>query len=188
MISARNSTLLAVVAGAMAPGLFRKEPLVAKDAHPVQNLVYMALGSTLLLFPFYSALVVSPRSGFDLEYPHVSSPIDAVDFLRIRKIRGNLLVPFNYGSYALWNLHGQMRVSMDGRYDLVYFPETFRRVEDFFQARGDWQKLLSSPGPDAILVPKDDPVYPKLLDEPGWKEVFQDDTDAVFLPLRVASL
>jgi hypothetical protein len=59
-------------------------------------------------------------------------------------------------------------------------------VDDFFFARGDWHDLLNSPAPDAILVPIADPVYKKLKTEPGWDEVYRDDTDAVFLPLRVA--
>jgi hypothetical protein len=71
---------------------------------------------------------------------------------------------------------------MDGRYDLVYRPETYRRVDDFFYARGDWRGLLTSPAPDAILVPVTDAVYPKLLEEPGWREAWHNGPDAVFLP------
>jgi len=182
-LSARNTSLFAAVAGALAPGLFVEEPGARDDDHPLQRLGHMALGTTLLLIPLYAALVVLPGTGLNLDYPHVSAPRDAVDYLKARKVRGDLLVPFNYGSYAMWELRGKMRVSMDGRYDLVYLPATYRRVDDFFSAHGDhWQSLLISPKPDAILVPIVDPVYPKLLTEPGWKEVYHDDTDAVFLP------
>ncbi len=180
--SARNTSLFAAVVGALAPGLFVEEPDEQNRDHPLQRLGSMALGTTLLLIPLYSALVILPGSGLNLDYPHISSPRDAVAYLQKQNIRGNLLVPFNYGSYALWELRGQMRVSMDGRYDLVYRPETYRRVEDFFLARGDWPSLLTSPAPDAILVPEDDSIYPKLQTQPGWKEVYHDDTDAVFVP------
>ena len=108
----------------------------------------------LALFLF-SALRLLPGDGLRLSYPSTSCPVTAVDFLRSEKIHGRLLVPFNYGSYALWQLRGQMRVSMDGRYDLVYRPETYQRVEDFFFARGDWTSLLGNPQPDAILLPKE---------------------------------
>ncbi len=76
-----------------------------------------------------------------------------------------------------------MRVSMDGRYDLVYRPKTYRRVDDFFFALGDWKTLLTTPKPDAILLPIADVVYPKLKALPDWKEAWHDETDAVFLPL-----
>ena len=117
-----------------------------------------------------------------LEYPDVACPVGAVAFLRQSGPPGDLLVPFNYGSYALWELRGRMRVSMDGRYDLVYSHQTYRQVDDFFNARGDGQRLLTSPKPAAILVPRQDPVYAKLAAQPGWQQAWNNDVDAVFLP------
>ena len=184
LTSARHTSFFALVTGALAPGLFVTEPGARDGRHPLQQLGHMALSSTLLLFPLYSAFVILPGWGLTLEYPHISCPTGAVAYLKIRKVHGNLLIPFNYGSYALWELRGAMRVSMDGRYDLVYSPETYRKVDDFFAARGDWSHLLASPKPDAVLVPVSDAVYPKLLTEPGWKEAYHDDTDAVFLPVH----
>jgi len=182
MTSARHTSLFAAVAGALAPGLFQRIPEVRRTYNPVHRLGAMALGTVLLIIPCYSALIILPiGAGLSLEYPRVSCPADAVGYLLRQNVRGNLLVPFNYGSYALWQLRGRMRVSMDGRYDLVYRPETYQRVDDFFGGRGDWRKLLSVP--DAILVPKADPVYALLLQQPGWKVVYQDDTDTIFMPL-----
>ena len=113
----------------------------------------VAVNSALIIVPFFSALIVMPGAGLALEYPPVDCPVDAVAFLQREKIHGNLLVPFNYGSYALWELRGRMRVSMDGRYDLVYKPETYQRVDDFFAAKKDWYETLTHPTPDAVLVP-----------------------------------
>jgi hypothetical protein len=144
----------------------------------------MALRTVLLLIPLFSVMVVLPGKGLELEYPENSCPVGAVQYLQDEHIHGNLLVPFNYGSYALWELRGQMRVSMDGRYDLVYSRRTYQKVDDFFFGKGDWEKLLKMPAPDAILVPRSDAVYPKLESEPGWKEAYRDSTDAVFLPIN----
>lgn len=180
--SARHTSLLAAVAGALVPGLFPSEPWIERDAHPLQRLAYMGFGTALVIIPLFTLFVAMPGDGFRLTYPHISAPRGPVEELKLKNIRGNLLVPFNYGSYALWELRGRMRVSMDGRYDLVYKPETYRRVDDFFAARGNWQSLIASPRPDAVIVPREAPVYEKLLSLPGWQEVFQDDTDAVFLP------
>lgn len=184
MISARHTSLFAVVAGALVPGLFPSEWAPTRSTHPVHRLRAMAVNSTLLLVPFFTALRVLPQgAGLSLEYPHVAYPAEAVAYLQRQNIRGNLLVPFNYGSYALWELRGKMRVSMDGRYDLVYRLETYQRVDDFFFARGNnWQSLLTHPAPDAILVPRSDDAYSKLLKEPGWTEAWRDSWDAVFLP------
>jgi hypothetical protein len=180
MISARHTSLFAVVAGALLPGLFPPERAPVRSTRPLRRLGAMAVNSTLLLVPFYMALIVLPGAGLRLEYPHVACPVEAVAYLQRQNSRGKLLVPFNYGSYALWALRGKMRVSMDGRYDLVYRPETYRRVDDFFCARGDWPSLLTTPAPDAILVPRGADVYLKLREEPGWTEAWHDPWDAVF--------
>ena len=182
LISARHTSLFAVVAGALAPGLFPFRWTYALQVRPLRRLVAVGINFALVLVPLYTALRILPGAGLDLEYPHVACPVGAVAYLQRQNISGKLLVPFNYGSYALWELRGKMRVSMDGRYDLVYRPETYRRVDDFFSARGEWPKLLTTPAPDAILVPRSDDVYFKLREEPGWTEAWHDPVDAVFLP------
>jgi hypothetical protein len=180
--SARQTSLFAAIVGALAPGLFPPAPKLESIENPIERLGYMGISAMLLLVPLYSIMIVLPGDGFVLRYDGASCPVAAVDYLKRQGIKGNLLVPFNYGSYAMWELRGQMRVSMDGRYDLVYRPATYDRVEDFFFARGDWQSLLTTPKPDAILLPREDAVYPKLWKEAGWKEAWHDSTDAVFLP------
>ena len=182
--SARHTSLFALVAGALVPDVLPLKWPHVLSLGPVRRLVVMAINTTLLIVPFFAALMVVPGADLTLEYPAVSCPVDAVTYLKSQNVQGNLLVPFNYGSYALWRLRGQMRVSMDGRYDLVYTPETYRRVDDFFLARGAWKSLLTTPAPDAILVPRADAVYPKLRLEPGWREAWRDPVDAVFLPAR----
>lgn len=182
LISARHTSLFAVVAGVLVPGLFSREWVIVGN-HAPGRLGAMPMNCALLLIPLYTAMIVVPKgAGLRLEYPHVACPVGAVAYLQRQDIRGKLLVPFNYGSYALWELRGKMRVSMDGRYDLVYRPETYRRVDDFFFARNDWETLLTTPAPDAILVPRSAEVYFKLRNEPGWTEAWRDPWDAVFLP------
>ncbi len=180
--SARHTSLFAVVAGAFIPGLFPlKWPSFLRSG-PVRRLATVAVSSSLIIVPFFTALIVMPGAGLMLEYPHEACPVDAVEFLQNEKVHGNLLVPFNYGSYALWQLRGKMRVSMDGRYDLVYKAATFQRVEGFFAARPGWHDLLTTPAPEAVLVPRSADVYFKLRKEPGWREAWRGPIDAVFLP------
>jgi hypothetical protein len=184
--SARHTSLFAAVAGAFLPGVFPLHFRLGYIENPLNRLGFMAFRSALLIIPLFSTFMVTPGDGLALRYTDVACPVGAVEYLQGADVRGNLLVPFNYGSYALWELRGKMRVSMDGRYDLVYTPETYRRVDDFFYARGDWRGLLSAsekwPAPDAILVPVADKVWPQLLREPGWREAWHNKVDAVFLP------
>jgi len=183
IISARHTALFAAVAGALIPDTFPLKWPHVLSLGPVRRLVVMGINSAYIMVPLLAALIVMRQgAGLRIEYPHVACPVEAVAFLQQQNIRGNLLVPFNYGSYALWELRGKMRVSMDGRYDLVYKPETYKRVDDFFAARRGWETLLTTPAPDAVLVPRSDDVYYKLRMEPGWTEAWRDSSDAVFLP------
>jgi hypothetical protein len=181
MTSARQTALFAIVVGALVPGIFPLKWPYDLRGHPLRRLGTVGLTGACLIVPFFAALQVMPGAGLSLEYPHVACPVDAVAFLQRENIRGNLLVPFNYGSYALWELRGRMRVSMDGRYDLVYLPKTYRRVDDFFSGRAGTD-LLTNPVPDAVLVPRAAGAYPKLQHNPAWREAWHDPWNAVFLP------
>jgi len=183
LTSARHTSLFAVVAGALLPGIFPLKWPYNVSHRPLRRLVVLGVNYGVIIMPLFAALRILPvGEGLNLEYPSISCPVGATNFLQRQDIRGNLLVPFNYGSYALWELRGKMRVSMDGRYDLVYKPETYRRVEDFFSASGDWKTLLTTPAPEAILVPRNAAVYAKLRSESGWTESYRDSTDVVFVP------
>jgi len=182
-VSARNTSLVAVVAGAILPGFLHERMSFSTMQRPLRRLTYLCFSAGLALFPLYAALItLLQSSGLKLDYAGDSCPVGAVDFLKQQGLQGNLLVPFNYGSYALWQLRGKMRVSMDGRYDLVYSPATYQRVDDFFNARGDWQTLLTTPAPQAVLVRRMDRVFDRLMMDPAWTYAWHDRDNAVFLP------
>ncbi len=70
-------------------------------------------------------------STYRLDYS--AYPVAAIQWLRDQKIEGKLLVDFNNGSFALWRLYPRMTVSMDGRYEAVYAPETDQINTDALQ-------------------------------------------------------
>ncbi len=89
-------------------------------------------------------------------------PVRAVRFMNENKIHGNLVVPFDWGEYALWHLYPRSLVSMDGRFDTSYPAGV---IEDHFQAQagpGAWMDLLAKyPGATVSMAPR----------LPGWKEL-----------------
>jgi hypothetical protein len=182
LTSARHTSIFALVVGALLPGTLPTSPRVERIGTPLRRLAYMGLCSTCLVVPFYMALYILPGDALTLTYNADSCPRPAIDFLKNSGTKGDLLTPFNYGSYAMWELDGKMRVSMDGRYDLVYKPATYDRVSDFYLGRAAAQSLLTAPKPAAILVPREDAVYKQLIANPDWQQAYQDSRDAVFLP------
>jgi hypothetical protein len=181
LTSARHASLFALTAAALLPGTLPTAPRASRIRTPPRRLVYMGFCSACVIVPFYMGLYILPGAGLQFTCNPDSCPLGAIDFLRTKGVRGDLLTPFNYGSYAMWKLRGVMRVSMDGRYDLVYKPATYNLVSDFYLGKPSAQSLLASPKPDAILVPLEDNVYRQLVANPAWRQAYYDSHDAVFL-------
>ena len=100
---------------------------------------------------------------------------------------GNLLVLFNWGSYALWKLYPQCRVAVDGRYEEVYSDDFIDEVARFhYVGRGlSWMDLLNKYHSDIILINTEYEVYKYLLRLDSWKIVYKDEISAVFIPARL---
>jgi hypothetical protein len=124
-------------------------------------------------------LVVSSRT-YNMNY--ASLPVGAVEWLRSTRTQGRLLVDFNAGSYALWRLYPNMKVSVDGRYEECYPEETVR--DNALAFRPDLavgRAALERFEPTHILVQQRDGVtnLERAFGD-GWRVVYRD-RDAVVL-------
>lgn len=115
------------------------------------------------------------------DHPQLVYPVAAVDFLRESRFRGNLMVPFTVGAYVSWKLHPDVKVSIDGRYEVAYAPGVLERIHDFYEAASDWRETLAMYPTDAVLVPHWSPLDAPLAGI-GWKRVYVDDAYAVLAP------
>jgi len=109
-------------------------------------------------------------------------PVKAVKFIQDNKLGGNLLVLYNWGSYALWRLYPQNLVAIDGRYDGVYPEKVISEVARFHYDGSNWGDLLNNHHTDIMLINKDYQVYNNLIQMENWKIVYQDKISAVFVP------
>lgn len=109
-------------------------------------------------------------------------PTRAVKFIRINHLDGNLLVLFNWGSYALWKLYPHNLIAVDGRYEEVYTDELIGKVVRFHYVGHNWSDLLTAYKTDVVLVPLEYEVYKKILFSDDWKIIYKDNIAAVFVP------
>ncbi|EKE02123.1 MAG: hypothetical protein ACD_20C00425G0020 [uncultured bacterium] len=109
-------------------------------------------------------------------------PVAAIEFIKINNLKGNLLVPFNWGSYALWKLHPQCLVSLDGRYEEVYTNEIYLDVSNFFFGYDKPQKVLNKYHTDIILAENNSKAYNSLKSLKDWKIIYEDKYAAVLIP------
>jgi hypothetical protein len=155
---------------ALFPALLRKITKIFREV-----LVY----SLILTFSLMS-LVTLQRN---IAVNHNMFPARAVKFIQINNLSGNLLVLFNWGSYALWKLYPQCRIAVDGRYEEVYTDDFIGDVARFHYVGVEWDGLLKKYHADLMLIPKE---YAELLNElsklDDWKIVYQDNMAVVFVP------
>jgi hypothetical protein len=94
-----------------------------------------------------------PQASLRPAAPQGFYPAAELNVLAAAQARGNLAVPFRWGSYALWRLSPGVKVSMDGRYEETYPDTTFDMNHDFFYKEGrDWDRLLRTEHVDFIVL------------------------------------
>jgi len=118
-------------------------------------------------------------STYKLDYS--AYPVAATQWLRDQKIAGKLLIDFNNGSFALWRLYPRMTVSMDGRYEAVYAPETDRLNTEALQfGTPESERALDILQPTHALIHLSSPtqdVAPSILS--SWNVSYRDERYAV---------
>ncbi|MFH2099364.1 MAG: hypothetical protein ABIJ95_07635, partial [Pseudomonadota bacterium] len=111
-------------------------------------------------------------------------PVRAARFMNINGIHGNLLLPFDWGEFAIWNLP-ESRVSIDGRFRTVY-PE--KVIQNHLASQTSplaWMNLLAKyPAAGISLAPR----MPGLKDlakaseqSSGWVLAYEDHNSLILL-------
>jgi hypothetical protein len=111
------------------------------------------------------------------------NPCQAVAFMKANGLAGNLFGPLWWGSYVIWNLYPDVRVSMDGR-NISLFPDRMVIENfDFFlkDARSVDVDAPSRYDTNFVLVPTDSPVLSRIETDPRWRQGFRDRDAALFL-------
>lgn len=109
-------------------------------------------------------------------------PVSAVRFLKTNNVKGNLLVPFDWGEYAIWKLYPDNRVSIDGRFRTVYPEEVI--IDHFRSTKNQeaWSALLDKYPTDIVLARRN-PFSESMITEPSdeWLYVYSDSISIIFL-------
>jgi hypothetical protein len=132
----------------------------------------LAIGANLFREPPWT-IKVAPLPGNEVLH-RVYYPVGAVDYIRRQRLSGKLLVAFNWGEYALWNLYPECRVALDGRYETVYPDEVCEAYWKFINGRPGWQGFLERYPPDMVLVSSSAPIHALLLNEGSWRQIYAD--------------
>jgi hypothetical protein len=108
-------------------------------------------------------------------------PVGAISYMKEHRLSGNILADFQWGEYVIWHMPPASKVFIDGRYDTVYPPKVIDDYMAFTNGEVGGKELLVNYPHDFVLVgPKNDPPYKLVIAQPGWKEIYRDDSCVLF--------
>jgi len=115
--------------------------------------------SSIGLFVTYGALAIYaaihwlPDDSLQVLAPVGDVPVREADILSLAHVKGNLAIPFDWGSYSAWRLYPNIKISMDGRYEAAYPESTFLLNAIFFGKAGPhWDLLLRTYQVDYVIL------------------------------------
>jgi hypothetical protein len=108
-------------------------------------------------------------------------PVYAVHFLEENNIKGNVLVPFDWGEYVIWKLYPECRVSIDGRFRTVYTEEIIKDHFTALHSQKSWLNLIHKYPPDIVLSRRNSLSKKMINANPNWIYVFSDNISIVFI-------
>jgi hypothetical protein len=117
-----------------------------------------------------------PTTSAEEETGRPMYPTGPVEHLRNIDFRGNLMVPFVPGAFVSWKLHPQVKVSLDGRYEVAYQRGILEENEHMYQAKDGWRATLDKYPTDVLLVPRSTPLAFAMerLDDVPWTLFYRD--------------
>lgn len=174
----------AIAYASYLPGAFSRIP-IGKDLRRLwwrfQPAICCGLGLAALLLVLTS-LPAEPWRLRVASHPlahqgkHLIYPVGAVDHLRKNGFHGNIMVPYDWGSYVMWKLSPDVKVSFDSRYEVAYPTSRMDEDDRFYGAQSGWEEILSNPEhrTDVVLVRSDLKIVKPLETHLGWRKAYSD--------------
>jgi hypothetical protein len=181
----RHTPIFAIVA---APFLTEKLSLLGEKVqltgriNSVSALATLNLALSLLIgYQLYHASSRYFSTEFNIIVDPKKFPVYAVNFLKENGVKGNILLPFEWGEYIIWKLYPDCRVSIDGRFRTVYPEEV---LVDHFQALSDkerWNTLINKYQTNIILTRRHLFSRQMMSERKDWIYIYSDNIAMIFI-------
>ncbi|MEJ2601266.1 MAG: hypothetical protein P8Z00_23250 [Anaerolineales bacterium] len=137
------------------------------------------LGGVLLIWTMvFPHLAKLPVKSADADF---TFPTPAVHLIKQSGVSGNLMINFNWGEYAIWQLSPRIKVGMDGRRETVYPEKVYSEYMNFHYGIKHWDAILENYPTDMVLVENGSSPSNLLKLAPNWELVFSDDLSTLFV-------
>ena len=164
---------------------------------PLSKAVLIGGCFALVLYGFSCVVYSIDRQAFNWDWRlklaarddpwHVGFPLDLVQHMREKGLHGDVACPLAWGGFLEWELPGQVKVNLDGRWDTVYPQDVIREGQDF--AMGvDWEAYLKKYQPDIVLAFKGGPLDYDLSTLKSWTREFEGMDGVIYVRKKLKAL
>ena len=175
----RHTPLFAIAA---APFLAAAvERLIRKLKDGTRKWVLVSCTLTIAVYQFYSISEIHLQHRAQLIVNPAEYPTQAADFMARNRIRGNLVLPFDWGEYFIWKLYPEVRVSIDGRYTTAYPMEAIQEHWEWMEGKQGWRKLLEAYPAEIAITNRHHPITELLRKDPEWVYIYSDPIAFIFV-------
>lgn len=108
-------------------------------------------------------------------------PTPAIQLIKQSEVSGNLMIDFNWGEYAIWQLSPRIKVGMDGRRETVYPEKLYNEYKEFYSGIGNWDSVLKDYPTDMVLLQSVSAPANLLKLSPDWQLVYSDKLSTLFV-------
>ncbi|MCL5671160.1 MAG: hypothetical protein M1423_07690 [Acidobacteria bacterium] len=172
----RFAILYAIVFAPLAALIFARwaptyDP--GKDKYVLNAILTLA---AILAFAWYLPSEAHLQRSISKEYP-----VQAVRYIQEHPSLGRMFNNYNFGGYLVWALAPNRKVFIDGRGNTYEPVGLFSAYADVISLKPDVFAILRSYRINFCLIPKDGALTALLTANPGWKEVYRDTLNAIFV-------
>ncbi len=184
----RHLSLYCVVWTCYVPGYLQQTRVgrLIEEAFARYGRVVTLVSTAIAIVCFCRAIpatpwqLIIPTTNAHAQQGLVCYPAGAVQYLKACDFRGNVMLPFEVGGYAMWKLHPNAKVSIDGRYEVAYQPGVLEEHLLLFGAKRGWQDVLTKYPTDAVIVPSLSRLSVAMPTMIGWNRAYHDGVYEVY--------
>ena len=114
-------------------------------------------------------------------------PTYLAQFMRENQLKGNIIVPFDWGEYLIWKLPSS-KISIDGRFRTAYPEEIINWNQKVYSIQNPDPQLLNKYPADFIVVRKKNAPINYLAENTQWVKIYEDLMAILFVSKNQASI
>jgi hypothetical protein len=182
----RHSVLTAIILTCYLPLFLSNglKPWGSSKSNPFKNPILIItiklFLSIFMLFQLLDGFSKYGQNKFKILVEPQVYPSYLAQFMKKNNLRGNILIPFDWGEYFIWNLPTS-KISIDGRFRTAYPEDVIMWNQQVYASQNPDTKLLKKYPTDLIVIRKKDSPKHYLSENKDWTQIYEDPIAILFV-------